>query len=156
MEWKRINVEIDDSMKSDHSDLVEIKMGFDTDAQSMHNEFLSGLTHLSEVQESHYNVMTEIESGVHRSSVSPLDDFVSEFGAELSEFEINIPFRSTNISGLSMETKDDDEGQLVRIIESERFGGLIKSFRLPTGRGVVGAEIEGEILSIKLDDYSSG
>ena len=74
----------------------------------------------------------------------------------MSEYEISIPFKTTNISGISMETKDDDEGQLVRIIESEGFGGLIRSFRLPLGKGVIGAGIEGEILSIKLHNYSPG
>ncbi|MBJ28789.1 MAG: hypothetical protein CMB61_01855 [Euryarchaeota archaeon] len=156
MEWRRIDVEIDDSIESDDSDMVGSKMGFETNAESMHSEFLSGLTHLSEVQESHYNVIAEIESGIQRTIVKPLDDFVAEYGAKLSELEIIIPFRSTNLSGISMEAKDDVEGQIVRIIESERFGGLIKSFRLPPRREVVGAEIEGEFLSIKLDDYSSG
>ena len=156
MEWRRIDVEIGDSEESEDSDTVEISMGFDTDAKSMHSDFLSELTHLTEVQEKHYNVIREMESEVQRISVSPLDEFVSEFGAELSEYEISIPFKTTNISGISMETKDDDEGQLVRIIESERFGGLIKSFRLPLGKGVIGAGIEGEILSVKLDNYSPG
>ena len=156
MEWRRIDVEIGDSEESVDSDTVKISMGFDTDAKAMHSDFLSELTHLTEVQESHYNIIREIESEVRRISVSPLDEFVSEFGAELSEYEISIPFKTTNISGISMETKDDDEGQLVRIIESEGFGGLIRSFRLPLGKGVIGAGIEGEILSIKLDDYSPG
>ena len=156
MEWRRIDVEIGDSEESEDSDTVEISMGFDTDAKAMHSDFLSELTHLTEVQEKHYNVIREMESEVQRISVSPLDEFVSEFGAELSEYEISIPFKTTNISGISMETKDDDEGQLVRIIESERFGGLIKSFRLPLGKGVIGAGIEGEILSVKLDNYSPG
>ena len=156
MEWRRIDVEIAGSEESEDGDDVEIRMGFDTDARAMHSDFLSELTHLTEVQESHYNVMKEIESEVRGISVSPLDEFVSEFGAELSECEISIPFNSTNISGISMETKDDDGGQIVRIIESERFGGLVKSFRLPLGKGVITAGIEGEILSIKLDDYSPG
>ena len=114
-------MEIGGSEESEDGNAVEIRMGFDTDAKAMHSDFLSELTHLSEVQESHYNVIREIESEVQRISVSPLDEFVSEFGAELSEYEISIPFKTTNISGISMETKDDDEGQLVRIIESERF-----------------------------------
>ena len=156
MEWRRIDVEIGDSKESEDSDTVEISMGFDTDAKAMHSDFLSELTHLTEVHERHYNVIREIESEVQRISVSPLDEFVSEYGAELSEHEISIPFKTTNISRISIETKDDDDGQLVRIIESERFGGLIKSFRLPLGKGVIGAGIEGEILSVKLDNYSPG
>ncbi|MBR79457.1 MAG: hypothetical protein CMA88_01550 [Euryarchaeota archaeon] len=151
MEWTRVNVQSDDDSIEDSSDFEDLKIGLDTNAESMHESFLKSMPHLSEVQERHILVVSEIESRALSSTVSSLGDFLSEFGGEWSESEIRVPLEAEIREGVVVDSKDEDGGQLVRIISPERFGGLLRSFRLPEGRRIVGASWEGEILSIKVD-----
>ncbi len=151
MEWTRVNVQSDDDSIEDSSDFEDLKIGLDTNAESMHESFLKSMPHLSEVQERHILVVSEIESRALSSTVSSLGDFLSEFGGEWSESEIRVPLKAEIREGVVVDSKDEDGGQLVRIISPERFGGLLRSFRLPEGRRIVGASWEGEILSIKVD-----
>ncbi len=150
MEWTRVDVRSDSEIES-IGGLADLKVGLDTDAESMHRGFLNELPHLSEVMEMHDSVVTEIESRVLSDSVSTLGEFVSEFGGEWSESEIRLPLPTTNKNEFTIDTTNDNDSQIVRVISPERFGGLIRSFRLPKERRVSGAIWEGEFISIKLD-----
>jgi hypothetical protein len=151
MEWTRVDVQSDGSIIDGIGGLSDLKVGLDTDAESMHQEFLKTLPHLSEVQEMHGAVVSKIESRALTDSVSTLGEFISEFGGEWSESEIRIPLPSAIRNGITIETKREDGSEIVRIVSPERFGGLLRSFRLPKGRGISGAIWEGEVISIKLD-----
>tara|TARA_B100000686_G_C16759242_1_gene957572 strand:- start:1034 stop:1489 length:456 start_codon:yes stop_codon:yes gene_type:complete len=151
MEWTRVNVQSDDEPIEDWPDFEDMKMGLDTDAESMHESFLKSMPHLSEVQERHVGVVSDIESRALSSTVSSLGDFLSEFGGEWSETEIRVPLQAEIREDVVVDTKDEDGDQLVRIISPERFGGMLRSFRLPDGRKIHGARWEGDILSIKID-----
>ena len=150
MEWTRVDVQSDAEIESIGS-LADLKFGLDTDAESMHMGFLNELPHLSEVMEVHNSVVSDIESRVMSDSVSTLGEFVSEFGGEWTESEIRLPLKTTNKRGFAIDTSIENESQLVRVVSPERFGGLIKTFRLPEGRSVSKAIWEGEFISIKLD-----
>jgi len=149
MEWTRVDIQSDAGMAS--GGLEDLKLGLDTDAESMHMGFLNELPHLSEVMEIHNSLVSDIESRVMSDSVSTLGEFVSEFGGEWSESEIRLPLKTTNKSDFTIDTTIENDSQLVRVISPERFGGLIKTFRLPEGRSVSKAIWEGEFISIKLD-----
>jgi len=151
MEWTRVDVQSDEAIIDGVGGLSDLKVGLDTDAESMHQEFLKALPHLSEVQEMHGEVVSEIESRALSDSVSTLGEFVSEFGGEWSESEIRLPLPSAIRNGITIDTKREEESEIVRIVSPERFGGLLRSFRLPEGRSVSGANLEGEVISIKLD-----
>ncbi len=151
MEWTRIDVQSDEGIIEGIEGLSDLKVGLDTDAESMHQEFLGALPHLSEVQEMHGEVVSEIESRALSDSVSTLGQFVSEFGGEWSESEIRLPLPIAIRNGVTIDTKREEESEIVRIVSPERFGGLLRSFRLPEGRSVTGAIWEGEVISIKLD-----
>jgi len=151
MEWTRVDVQSDGSIIDGIGGFSDLKVGLDTDAESMHQEFLKTLPHLSEVQEMHGAVVSKIESRALTDSVSTLGEFISEFGGEWSESEIRIPLPSAIRNGITIETKREDGSEIVRIVSPERFGGLLRSFRLPKGRGISGAIWEGEVISIKLD-----
>jgi len=150
MEWTRVDVQSDAEIGA-IGGLADLKVGLDTDAESMHRGFLNELPHLSEVMESHNSVVSEIESRVMSESVSTLGEFVSEFGGEWSESEIRLPLQATNKSELAIDTTIENDSQIVRLISPERFGGLIRTFRLPEGRSVAKAIWEGEFITIKLD-----
>ena len=150
MEWTRVDVQSDAGIEATGG-LADLKLGLDTDAESMHMGFLNELPHLSEVMEIHNSLVSDIESRVISDSVSTLGEFVSEFGGEWSESEIRLPLKTTNKRGFAIDTSIENESQLVRVVSPERFGGLIKTFRLPEGRSVSKAIWEGEFISIKLD-----
>ena len=150
MEWTRVDVQSDAEIESIGS-LADLKVGLDTDAESMHMGFLKELPHLSEVMEVHNSVVSDIESRVMSDSVSTLGEFVSEFGGEWSESEIRLPLKTADKSKFAIDTTIENDSQIVRVISPERFGGLIRKFRLPEGRSVSKAIWEGEFISIKLD-----
>ena len=152
MEWTSIDVESEGDVSEETGGLSDLKVGLDTDAESMHLEFMRGLPHLSDVQQMHSSIVSEIESRVLRDEVSTLGEFVSELGGEWLDNEIRIPLPSLQRDGFSIGTREDDGSQLVRIMSAGSFGGMIRSFRLPEGMRIEGAKWEGEIVSIRLDD----
>ncbi len=150
MEWTRVDVQSDAGIEATGV-LADLKVGLDTDAESMHIEFLNELPHLSEVMEVHNSLVSDIESRVMSDSVSTLGEFVSEFGGEWSESEIRLPLKTADKSKFAIDTTIENDSQIVRVISPERFGGLIRKFRLPEGRSVSKAIWEGEFISIKMD-----
>ena len=150
MEWTRVDVQSDSEIESIGS-LADLKVGLDTDAESMHRGFLNELPHLSEVMEMHGSLVSDIESRALSDSVSTLGEFVSEFGGEWSESEIRLPLSNANKRDFAIETTNENDSQIVRMISPERFGGLIRTFRLPRGKVVSGAIWEGEFITIKFD-----
>ena len=150
MEWTRVDVRSDTEIETIGS-LADLKVGLDTDAESMHREFMSSLPHLSEVMELHGSVVSDVESRVLSETVSTLGEFVSEFGGEWSESEIRLPLANVNKDEFAIDTGVENESQIVRIISPERFGGFIRSFRLPEGRTLSEAIWEGEMMTIKME-----
>ncbi len=151
MEWTRVDVQSDETIIDGVGGLADLKVGLDTDAESMHKEFLNSLPHLSEVQGMHEVVASDIESRALSDSVSTLGEFVSEFGGEWTESEIRLPLPAANRDEFAIDTNSDEVSQIVRMIAPEKFGGMLRSFRLPKERVVSGAIWEGEFISIKLD-----
>ena len=150
MVWTRVDVQSEAEIEA-IGDLADLKVGLDTDAESMHRVFLNELPHLSDVMETHNSVVSEVESRVIGRSISTLGEFVSEFGGEWSGSEIRLPLQTTNKNEIAIDTTIENDSQIVRMISSERFGGLVRKFRLPEGRSVSEAIWEGEFITIKLD-----
>ena len=150
MEWTRVDVQSEAEIEV-IGDLADLKVGLNTDAESMHRAFLNELPHLSDVMETHNSVVSEVESRVIGRSISTLGEFVSEFGGEWSGSEIRLPLQTTNKNEIAIDTTIENDSQIVRMISSERFGGLVRKFRLPEGRSVSEAIWEGEFITIKLD-----
>lgn len=151
MEWTSIDVETDSDITEAVGGLVDLNVGLDTDAESMHQEFLRGQPHLSEVRRRHSSLVSEIESRALGDDVSTIGEFVSDIGGEWNGNDIRIPLPSAERDGFSIQTREEDGSQLVRVISSERFGGMIRSFLIPEGMRVEGAKWEGDIVSIRLD-----
>ena len=151
MEWTKVRIETDGVSVSGNHDFDDLGAGLETNAESMHHEFLKTLPHLSEVREGHNEVVSDIESRALGTSISTMGEFLSEFGGEWEDSEIRLPLPSAIREDLALDTKEVDGCQVVRILSPERFGGIIRSFSLPEGRRVNSASWEGDILSMKVD-----
>ena len=150
MEWTRVHVKTDEDAAKGHLGLDALKLDLDTDAESMHQEFLRSLHHLSEVQEIHRGVVSDVSSKPLESTVSTLGEFVSEFGGEWEGSEVRVPLPSSFREEVVVHTKNEGGRQLVRLISPERFGGSLKTFDLPLGKALVEAFWEGDYLSMTL------
>ena len=150
MEWTRVHIKTDDDSTKGHLGLDAKKLDLDTDAASMHQEFLRSLHHLSEVQEMHREVVSDVSSKPLEDTVSTLGEFLSEFGGEWEGSEVRVPLPSSFRDEVMVHTKNDGGRQLVCIISPERFGGSLKTFALPLGKALVEAFWEGDYLSMTL------
>ncbi len=151
MEWTRVDVQSDNPISGENGGLSDLKVGLDTDAESMHKVFLGTLSHLEEVGKNHESMISKIESEFLGDSVTTVGDLLSEIGGEWSESEIRLPSYHFRNNDFLIDTRWEDSSQIVRIISPEKFGGMLRSFRLPEGRRVSRAIREGEVISIKLD-----
>jgi hypothetical protein len=48
-----------------------------------------------------------------------------------------------------VETLLEDRDQIVRLISPERFGGMLRTFRLPRGEAIMGANWEDGVLTMR-------
>ncbi|MEC8874797.1 MAG: hypothetical protein VX502_05345 [Candidatus Thermoplasmatota archaeon] len=153
MPWSRIEIEVEDD-EEESVGLDPLKIGLDVDAQQMHELFLGGLPHLSEVQDRHEEILDGVSSTVGdakalaRAAV-PIGDFLAEIGGEWSGSEVRIPLPSSFPEGVVVETLLEEEEQIVRLIAPERFGGMLRTFRLPTGEAITGANWEDGVLTMR-------
>ena len=95
MEWTRVHIKTDDDSTKGHLGLDARKLDLDTDAASMHQEFLRSLHHLSEVQEMHREVVSDVSSKPLEVTLSTLGEFLSEFGGEWVGSEVRVPLPSS-------------------------------------------------------------
>ena len=153
MPWSRIEIEVEDD-EEESVGVDPLKIGVDVDAQQMHELFLGGLPHLSEVQDRHEEILDGVSSTVGdakalaRAAV-PIGDFLAEIGGEWSGSEVRIPLPSSFPEGVVVETLLEEEEQIVRLIAPERFGGMLRTFRLPTGEAITGANWEDGVLTMR-------
>ena len=153
MPWSRIEIEVEED-EEESIGLDPLKIGLDVDAQQMHELFLGGLPHLSEVQDRHEEILDGVSSTVGdakalaRAAV-PIGDFLAEIGGEWSGSEVRIPLPSSFPEGVVVETLLEEEEQIVRLIAPERFGGMLRTFRLPTGEAITGANWEDGVLTVR-------
>jgi hypothetical protein len=153
MPWSRIEIEV----KGDEEESVgldSLKIGLDLDAQQMHELFLGGLPHISEVQDLHEEILDGVSSTVADSralarAAVPIGDFLAEIGGEWSGSEVRIPLPSSFPRGVVVETLLEEGEQIVRLISPERFGGMLRTFRLPTGGAITGANWEDGVLTMR-------
>jgi hypothetical protein len=153
MPWSRIEIEV----KGDEEESVgldSLKIGLDLDAQQMHELFLGGLPHISEVQDRHEEILDGVSSTVADSralarAAVPIGDFLAEIGGEWSGSEVRIPLPSSFPRGVVVETLLEEGEQIVRLISPERFGGMLRTFRLPTGGAITGANWEDGVLTMR-------
>jgi hypothetical protein len=68
--------------------------------------------------------------------INTIDEVLTEFGGEKTDLGINLPFPSENPSDLILQTTHEKDTQIVQIISSEIFGGLLRTFKLPPSKEI--------------------
>ena len=125
--------------------------GLDVGAEQMHEEFLADLPHLDEVRSEHTRVISDVSEPIEMAKslareIQPLDEMLAELGGSLSADRISIPLPSAIPDGLVVERLASEQGELVRLIAPERFGGIMRQFVLPEERALTRAVwSEGEL-----------
>ena len=113
--------------------------GLDVGAEQMHEEFLADLPHLDEVRSEHARVVSDVSEPIKTAKslardIQSLDEMLAELGGSLSADRISIPLPSAIPDGLVVERLASEQGELVRLIAPERFGGIMRQFTLPEDR----------------------
>ena len=74
MEWKRVHLESDENSLETIHGFDDLKIGLDTDAESMHQNFLKAVPQLEEIKNRHNQMLSNLESRELRKTVSTLGD----------------------------------------------------------------------------------
>jgi len=125
--------------------------GLDAGAEQMHAEFLADLPHLDEVRSEHARVVSDVSEPIATAKslareIQPLDEMLAELGGSLSADKISIPLPSALPQDLVVERLSSDQGEIVRLIAPERFGGILRQFALPEDKAIARAVwSEGEL-----------
>ncbi len=133
MEWTRVSVQPNEEPFTSNMGLGGKKIGLDDRADDLHQAFIGSFSHLSEAREKHEELVSEIHPRGHDPSISTLGELLSELGGEWAGSEIRIPLHESSREEFVIETKEEEAVVLVRLISPERFGGMFKTFALPTG-----------------------
>ena len=152
MEWTRVSVQPNEEPFTSNMGLGGKKIGLDDRADDLHRAFIGSFSHLSEAREKHEELVSEIHPRGHDPSISTLGELLSELGGEWAGSEIRIPLHESSREEFVIETKEEEAVVLVRLISPERFGGMIKTFALPTGSSLSGVRWEGEFLTMRIEE----
>jgi len=139
MQWSRVQVEMLGPGGHSPGPLGITTPGLDVGAERMHEEFLADLPHLDEVRSEHARVVSDVSEPIETAKslareIQPLDEMLVELGGSLSADRISIPLPSVIPDGLVVERIASEQGELVRLIAPERFGGIMRQFILPEDR----------------------
>ena len=136
--WQRHEIEILDqeSNVKHHSQLST--NGLDTNAQNLHKDFIKNLPHLSEVRNKHMEIVVDIGSGIEdiksrNRDLLSTQDLLNEFDGEMGEKGITLPIKIHSSDDMIIQSRIENENQIVRIISASINGGIFRSFMMPNG-----------------------
>ena len=135
--------------------LVKSSLGFDVTAAEMHDQFLTDLPH-SEIIVNHQNVISDVLTPIESAKMNireimPLDEMLREFNGDKDEVGIRLELPSTSPTEIIIKTMIDENQQIVRVLVPERFGGLLRTFRMPIDKEISTISWEDGILSLMMD-----
>ena len=139
--WQRHEIQLSDGNKGLTISLETSENNLNSNAQDMHRKFLLNLPHLTEVQERHENIVMNITTDLEETKmkireINTVDEVLREFGGEKTESGVSIPFPSGSPENLIFQTTYENDIQIARIISSDVFGGLLRTFKLPPGKEI--------------------
>ena len=135
--------------------LVKSNLGFDVTASDMHDRFIDDLPH-SDIIADHQTFISEVTTAIETTKMNireilPLDEMLHEFNGENNANGIKIDLPIVNPSDIVVKTMMDDNFQIVRLMVPERFGGLLRTFRLPKDKEISSISWEEEVLFFSLN-----
>ena len=151
MQWSRVELEMPSPSGHNPDPLSIATPGLDVGAEQMHREFLADLPHLDEVRSEHARVVSDVSEPIETAKslareIQPLDEMLAELGGSLSAGKISIPLPSALPQDLVVERLSSDQGEIIRLIAPERFGGILRQFVLPEDKAIARAVwSEGEL-----------
>jgi hypothetical protein len=132
------------------------EVGLDIDAQSMHHRFLADLPHLDDAITDHRRVVEESSQTVEPAlaqvrSIGTPSVTIEEIDAASARRGFDLDLSLTELSDLSVQSSFDGERTMIRIIAAERFGGSIRTFRLPPNIGLQAAFLSEGVLHFSFE-----
>ena len=139
--WQRHEIQLSDGNKGLTISLETSENNLNSNAQDMHRKFLLNIPHLTEVQEIHQNIVMNIKTDLEETKmkireINTVDEVLREFGGHKTESGISLPFPSGSPENLIFQTTYENDIQIARIISSDVFGGLFRTFKLPPGKEI--------------------
>jgi len=159
MAWRRLEIGDSGDSAEDEIGFRGGSLGLDITASEVHSQFLSDLPHMSEVSEAHGKFLGQFgevpESTVMANSeITSVGELVTELGGSIEGNFMEIPMPSANRRNVVLEVMEAESGTIARIIAPSGFGGVLRTFRLPTGSFISGATWNGHNLGLSLEDHS--
>ena len=152
MEWSRVEISRDNGSDNNFNDSLTSPAGLDTDAQASHQRFINDVPHLEDVMQMHGRTIGKgilfSSANKHNLAISSFDDAITNLGAIPSESGLEIPINSNLTEDVILEVATISEGQVIRLIATEQFGGISETFSLPIGSKLAGAIWNGRSLKI--------
>ena len=136
--WQRHEIKIlDQELNVKHHLQLSI-YGLDTNAQNLHENFIKNLPHLSEVRNEHMGIMADISSEIEDAKsknrgLLSTEDLLNEFDGEMDEKGISLPIKIHSSDDMVIQSRVENESQIVRITSASINGGIFRSFIMPNG-----------------------
>ena len=139
--WQRHEIELLDQNRKLELSLKTSGGDLNSNAQDLHEKFLMNTSHLSEVQNNHQKIISDIsidleETKMKIREIKVIDDILGEFGGTKTDLGIAFPIPSRSPDDLILRTKSENETQIIQILSTQIFGGLLRTFKLPPGKEV--------------------
>ena len=136
--WQRHEIKILDQELNAKHHLQLSTNGLDTNAQNLHGNFIKNLPHLSEVRNEHMGIMADISSKIEDAKsknrgLLSTEDLLNEFDGEMDEKGISLPIKIHSSDDMVIQSRVENESQIVRITSASINGGIFRSFIMPNG-----------------------
>ena len=159
MAWRRVEIGISDGVEEGESASPSSSLGLDISASESHSQFLADTSHISEVSREHGNFLNHVgvipeSSKMASSEILPVGDLVADLGGSVNGDFMEIPMPSADRRDVVLEVMEGELGSLARIMSPSSFGGVLRTFRLPSGSIISGATWNGHTLGLSLENHS--
>ena len=153
MEWVRVSIGEEESNVPPMPALSGSYDGLDSDASSSHQRFFSNIPHMTEVIDNHERSTRKVllpgnDSLGGYGSIKSFEERVTAIGAESLGDGLEIPLSKSVREEVLLQEATTESGHLIRLVAPEKFGGIIESFKLPTGTTLDEAFWDGDRLKI--------
>jgi hypothetical protein len=88
------------------------------------------------------------------SEILPVGEMIADLGGSVNGDFMEIPMPSADRRDVVLEVMEGELGNLARIISPSSFGGVLRTFRLPSGSIISGATWNGHTLGLSLENHS--
>ena len=151
--WQRHEIKILDKELNVKNHMQISTNGLDTNAQRLHRDFIKNLPHLSEVRNDHMAIVADIGSNIeagiiNNRSILSTEDLLNEFNGEMDGKGISLPIKIASSDDIIIQSRMENENQIVQIISAEINGGIFRSFIMPNGCEITGISSGNGIIEI--------